>query len=150
MEATKLSGAQKPGDAKEDKSPWQLRTEAAYDLLTEVRRLQRQLDLLRTAISTLNKDRGELTALVSLLGTISEPAYGKSESEHKLAAANLAPVETSDSDLLTAEAAKALNRIFSKRPTEKPPAEAAKKDATKKDDAAKKDTAKKDDTAGKE
>jgi cell fate (sporulation/competence/biofilm development) regulator YlbF (YheA/YmcA/DUF963 family) len=121
---------------------------AAYDMLTEARQLKDQLQSLCKEMRTLEKDRVELSALISALGTISEAAHEKSEFEHKTAA-----VETSNSDLIAAEAAKALNRIFSKRPAEKPAADATKKDAAKKDtakkDTAKKDTAK-DDTAKKD
>jgi hypothetical protein len=120
LEATKISGAMKPADAAEDKSPWQLKTEAAYDLLSEAKQLNDQLHSLDTAISTLKENRDELSALISALGTTSE---------------------TSDSDI-TAGAANALSRIFSKPPAETPAADAAKKE-TAKDDTAKKETPKK-------
>lgn len=142
LDATKTGFAESPGLQADDKSHWQLKTEAAYDLLSETKQLNEELHSLDKAVS----DRLELSALISDLGTISQKAHEKSESEHKLAAAKLAPVETSNPDLITAEAAKALNRIFSKRPPEKPPADATKKE-TAKDDAAKKDTAKKDTAA---
>jgi hypothetical protein len=94
---------------------------AAYDMLTEAGQLSHQLQSLCKEMRTLENDRGELSQLISDLGTIPEAPQVESK---KL-----------DSDNIKAEAAKALSRIFSKRPAETPAADAAKKDTAKKDRA---------------
>jgi hypothetical protein len=142
LEATKMGGLDHSGWAPttiENKSDWQMRSEAAYGMLTEAKQLKQQLESLYKATSTLKKDRDALTALIVDLAARGEPRSGYK-------------VEPSDSDLITAEFAKALNRIFSKPPAEKPAADAAKKGAAKKDTSKKdatKDDAAKDNTAKK-
>jgi hypothetical protein len=86
---------------------------AAYDMLTEAGQLSHQLQSLCKEMRTLENDRSELSQLISDLGTIPEAPQLDSK---KL-----------DSDNIKAEAAKALNRIFSKPPGETPTADAAKK-----------------------
>ena len=91
---------------------------AAYDMLTEAGQLSHQLQSLCEEMRTLENDRGELSQLISDLETIPEAPQLESK--------NL------DSDNIKAEAAKALNRIFSKRQAETPAADAVRKDAAKK------------------
>ena len=76
----------------DDKSRWQLKVEAAYDLLTETRELR---DQLHKAIGTFKKDQDNLAALVARLAGISA---------------------ISKSDLIKAATANTLNAIFSKLP----------------------------------
>ena len=122
LDATKTIFADKPADQPDDKSRWQLKTEAAYDLLTETQELR---DQLHKAIGTFKKNQDDLAALVSDLATLSE---------------------TSNSYLIKAAVASTLNGIFFKPPEKKSAAEVAKKDAEKKEgvkkDAAKEETSK--------
>ncbi len=124
LDATKTIFADKPADQPDDKSRWQLKTEAAYDLLTETQELR---DQLHKAIGTFKKNQDDLAALVSDLATLSE---------------------TSNSYLIKAAVASTLNGIFFKPPEKKSAAEVAKKDAEKKEgvkkDAEKKEGVKKD------
>ncbi len=120
LDATKTVFAKKATDQADDKSHWQLKTEAAYDLLTETTQLRDELD----SLSDFTVDRADLAKLLSELVTI--PAANP---EVKAAVAN------------------AINGIFSKPPQKTPAAETAKKDTK---DGEKKDTDKKDDAATKD
>jgi hypothetical protein len=148
--ATKTSGSSLGTPAYiENKSDWQMRSEAAYSMLTEAKQLEEQLASLIEAIGTLAKDRNELGTLISDLGKISGVARQKTKSENRTTAS-----ETTDSDYIATEVATALNRIFSEPPketgakTDAAKTDGAKTDAAKKDaaktDAAKKDAAKTD------
>ena len=92
LDATKTIFSAKPADQSDDKSRWQLKVEAAYDLLTETRELR---DQLHKAIGTFKKDQDNLAALVARLAGISA---------------------ISKSDLIKAATANTLNAIFSKLP----------------------------------
>lgn len=92
LDATKTTFSAKPSDQADDKSRWQLKAEAAYDLLTETRDLR---DQLHKAIVTFKKDQDNLTALVAQLAAISSD---------------------SKSELIKAAIASTLNAIFSKLP----------------------------------
>jgi hypothetical protein len=113
LDATKTVFAKKATDQADDKSHWQLKTEAAYDLLTESTQLRDELD----ALTDFTDSRPEVTRLLSSLATI-----GANNPELRPAVAS------------------AINATFSKPPGKKPAAEEAKKDTGKKD-ADKKDGA---------
>jgi hypothetical protein len=95
LDATKTTFSSKPVDQADDKSRWQLKAEAAYDLLTETRELRYQLYQLHKAIGTFKKDQDNLAALVAQLAGIA--AISKSE-------------------LIKTATAIMLNAIFSKLP----------------------------------
>jgi hypothetical protein len=118
LDATKTNFSEKPADQADDKSRWQLKAEAAYDLLTETKQLSDQLQKLDEGFRDLTKNRGALSGVVSELGGISKEA---------------------SSYLVKAAVGNALNAIFSEPPKKKPAAEGAKKDQTKKDSGKKED-----------
>jgi hypothetical protein len=119
LNATKTVFAKKAADQAEDKSHWQLKTEAAYDFLAETTQLKDELD-------TLTKFANSRPALTGLLS-------------------NLAAIGANPK--LQPAVVRAINAIFSKPPEKKPVAEGAKKETTtedkkggdKKDDATAKD-----------
>jgi len=123
LDATKtlFATTPKPADQPDDKSHWQLETEAAFDFLTEATQLKDELD----ALSDFTGDRADLAKLLSEFATI--PA---------------------NCELIKAAVASAINKIFSKPPEKKPAAEGAKQDATK--EGEKKDADKKDSPAAKD
>lgn len=121
LDASKTVFAKKAVDQADDKSHWQLKTEAAYDLLSETTQLRDELN----AVSDFTDGRRDLKTLLSMLANI-----GANHAELKPAVAN------------------AINAVFSKPPQTTPAAEKATKDGATKD-AGKKDAATKDDTATK-
>jgi len=108
-----------------DKSVWQFRAEAAYDLLTETKQLSDQLDDLKDGVKDLKKKRAGLIRVICTLSGISS-------------------VNPDSLVVLRRAAGTALNAIFSKPPKKKKAAAPAKKDEAKKE-TAKTDTNKKDD-----
>jgi hypothetical protein len=134
LDATKTGFADSPAQQADDKSRWQLKTEAAYNLLTETRRLSYQLHSLETA---LDNGRDDLREVITGLQEVSDVALKQSGCRDKAATA-----QTPECALLGA-AANALNAIFSKPPEEKPAEELAKKEPAKKEAKA---SDKKDDT----
>jgi hypothetical protein len=119
LEATKTIFSDKPADQPDDKSRWQLKAEAAYDLLAETRELR---DQLHRTVGTFEKNY--LAPLVADLADIA--------------------ARPNSSDLIEAAVARTLNAIFSRPPEKKSTTEAAKKDGTNKKDAEKKGETKKD------
>jgi len=120
LNATKTFFAKKAADQAEDKSYWQLKTEAAYDFLAETTQLEDELDTLTEFADSWS----DLTGLLSNLAAIG--------AKH--------PV-------LEPAIARAINAIFSKPPEKKPVAEGAKKETTTED---KKGGDKKDDATAKD
>lgn len=109
-DATKTVDVQKLKlEAAGDKTGWQFKTEAAYDLLSDVKDLTSQLDALGRRFT---QNRAAVKSLVSNLARISVDA---------------------NSAELRADVASALSRIFSKPPEKKPPEEATKQTAATKD-----------------
>jgi len=130
LDATKTLFATNPvkaADQPDDKSHWQLQTEAAYDLLTETTQLTDELD----SLGDFRDDRTDLANLLSDLAAIS----------------NSSNCKLINCELIQATVAIAINQILSKPPEKKPATEEEKKEAKK--EGEKKDAGKKDSPAAK-
>jgi hypothetical protein len=135
LEATKKRGVEDKElipTGMEDKTVWQKKNEAAYDMWIEAKLLSHQVNSLGTDITNLAKDRAKISELVSTLTEISKTSQLATEKPE------LDRSKAAYSDQVTAEVAIALTRIFSTPAVHTPPADAAKKDEAKKDGTKKK------------